>query len=131
MTKQTSAKQAKAKAPVSLRPRADGTDEAMVLTAPSLGTSGVVRVRKAMHDALAQAVRVPHVSRISVPFGQGTDGVRAAYVRLIIDEDFPVAPAETLQVQLRAMADAAADACRGVLGVDFAVFVDFGGKRLR
>ena len=102
----------------------------MVLAAPSLGTAGVVRVRKAMHDPRAQAVRVPHVSRISVLFGQGTDGVRAAYVRLIIDEDFPVAPAETLPVRLRAMADAASDACRGVLGVDFAVFVDVGGKRL-
>jgi hypothetical protein len=103
----------------------------MVLAAPPLGTSGVVRVRKALHDALAQAVRLPHVSRISVSFGQGTDGSRAAYVRLIFDEDFPVAPAETLPARLRAMADAASGACRVVLGVDFTVFVDFGGKRLR
>lgn len=109
----------------------DGAVEPLVLAAPQAGTSGELRVRKPVHDALAAAVQLPHVSRVSASFAQGVNGARMVSVRLILDESFPLAPADTLAERLTALSTSAKAACAGVLGASFVVFVDFGGKRLR
>lgn len=111
----------------------EGALEPVVLAAPPLGRSGDLRVRKAVHDALgADPTAIGrHVFRVSARFGQGVDGRRALYMRLDLDEDFPLLPHDTLPDRLRSLQSAGAARCAAVLGPDFQVFVSFGGKKLR
>lgn len=117
-----------------LAPRAvEGAVELLVLSAPPAGRSGEVRVRKALHDALgADPRRVgPHVSRVSAMIAQDTEGKRWVALRLVLDEDFPNLPLETLPERLQLLMKAGAARCAEIMGADFHVIVDFGGKKLR
>ena len=104
----------------------EGADEPMVLSAPPLGRSGDVKVRKPVHDALCG------VSRLFASFVQGTTGRRSVALRLDLDEGFPNLPLDTLPDRLSALQQAGAARCVAILGADFNVLsIYFGGKKLR
>ena len=109
-----------------------GADEPMVLSAPPLGRSGDVKVRKAAHDVLCADPRAvgPHVFGLYASFFQGVEGRRVVSLRLDLDEDFPNLPANTLPERLQLLQQAGAARCAAILGVDFQVLsVYFGGKK--
>jgi hypothetical protein len=112
----------------------EGADEPMVISAPPLGRSGDVVVRKPLHDALCAEPTAlgAHVLRIKAQFTQGSAGGRSVSLRLDLDADFPNLPVDALPARLEALQKAGAARCAAVLGADFRVLsIHFGGKKLR
>lgn len=95
-----------------------GAVEPMVLSAPPLGRSGDVKVRKPVHDALcANPTAIDaHVFRLFAQFIQGTAGRRSVSLRLDLDEEFPNKPIDTLADRLKLLQAAGAARCAAILG---------------